>query len=127
MVHASDLRPLSVRGRYAYALACVERLCEAWEIDDPFIRDEVEAHWNVLDARLGCHWFDAHPFPRDEAELRAAMRGPAPPDDRLESLYHAFDEARQVFCGSCYAAASDGGSMRAALNVVGVLARWGVG
>ena len=126
VVHASDLRSLSVRGRYAYGLACVERLCGAWGIDDPFVRGEIDAHWGVLDIRLGCHWFDAHPFPQDESEMRAAMRAPGLSSDQLESLHHAFEEARQVFSSSCYAAASDGGSMRAALNVVGILARWGV-
>jgi hypothetical protein len=101
VLHASDLRPLSVRGRYAYARACVERLCEEWGIDDPFIRGQADARWGALDVRQACHWFEAHPLPRDETELRAAVTAPALSADRLESLYHAFDETRQVIGSSC--------------------------
>jgi hypothetical protein len=55
MVHARDLHHLSIRGRYAFGLACVEALCAAWAVDDPFVSDEIDAHWQAAEIRLACH------------------------------------------------------------------------
>jgi hypothetical protein len=126
MVHAIDLRPLSLRGRYAFALACIEHLCAAWAVDDPLVTAEVEAHWGALDARMACHWFDQHPFARSPEVFAAAVPPGRLSADQVDALHHALGEARMVVCGSCYAAASDEGSMQSVLNVVGVLSRWGV-
>lgn len=54
MTHAGDLRQLGIRGRYAYALACVEVLCRAWAVTDPYVLDEVAAHWLALEAQFAC-------------------------------------------------------------------------
>ena len=126
MVHASDLHHLSITGRYAYALACVKQLCAAWDIDDPYIHYEIEAHWQATEIPLACHWFDKHPFPHKIEEF-AAMLGPGRmSSDQMQAIYHALGETRMVICQSCYAAAGDTYSMESVLNVVGILARWGV-
>lgn len=126
MVHAGDLQHLSIRGRYAFGLACVEALCEAWAVDDPFVLDEIDAHWQAGEIRLACHWFEVHSFPRYAEDFVARLRPGRLSADRAQSLFHALDETRMVICGSCYAAASDSDSMKSVLNVAGVLARWGV-
>jgi hypothetical protein len=126
MVHDSDLRRLSMRGRYAYALACVERLCSAWSVADPYVLGEVAAHWEALEAKWACHWFDGHPLPRDVEEFAAKLTAGGLTADRVQSLHHALHEARLVIARSCYAAASDTDSMQSVLNVVGILARWAV-
>jgi hypothetical protein len=127
MVQAGDLRHLSITGRYAFGLACVEALCEAWAVDDPFVRGEIDAQWGAAEIRLACHWFDAHPFPRDGEAFAARLRPGRLSADRAAALFAAFRETRMVICGSCYAAADDAGSMGSILAVAGVLARWGVG
>jgi hypothetical protein len=126
VVHASDLAHLSLRGRYAFALACVEALCSAWEVDDPYIQGEIDAHWQAAQVELVCHWFDAHPFPWPVANFAARLRAGGLTVDRVQSLHHALCDTRFVLGGSCYAAADDPGSMQAVLDVVGILARWGV-
>ncbi len=125
MVHDSDLRLLSMRGRYAYALACAERLCTEWAVADPYILGEVAAHWQALDAKWACLWFDKHLLPRNVEEFAALTAGSLSVD-RIQSLHHALYEVQMVIGRSCYAAASDTDSMQSVLNVVGILARWGV-
>jgi hypothetical protein len=126
MVQAGDLRHLSITGRYAFGLACVEALCVAWGVDDPFVLGEIDAHWGAAEVRLACHWFDAHDFPRDAVAFAARMRPDALPADRVADLFDAFHETRMVICGSCYAAADDDGSMASTLAVTSVLTRRGV-
>jgi hypothetical protein len=126
MVHASDLRPLSITGRYAYALACIEQLCDAWDITDPFVWAEIDAHWQATEIKVACHWFDKHPVPRSPEEFRSRLRGETLSEDQVQALHHAFHEARMVCCGSCYAAPNEVQSMQSVLNVVGVLVRWGL-
>lgn len=126
MVQAGDLRHLSITGRYAFGLACVEALCAAWGVDDPFVLGEIDAHWGAAEIRLACHWFDAHPFPTGPEEFAARMRPGILLADRVADLFDVFHETRMVICGSCYAAANDDGSMSSVLAVVAVLARWGV-
>jgi hypothetical protein len=126
MVHASDLRSLSITGRYAYALACVERLCRAWNVDGAFVLAEIDAHWQLTEMKLGCHWLDKHPFPQCPGELEALLVGRQLTGDQVQALHHAFVEARYVYGGSCYCAANDDQSMRSVLNVVGVLVRWDI-
>jgi hypothetical protein len=125
MVQDSDLRLLSKNGRYAYALACIERLCGAWGVDDPFVQGEVAAHWRALEAKWPCEWLEEHLLPRDVAAFAARVGGPLSAD-QVQSLHHALDEARAVIGRSCYAAVSDTWSMQSVLNVVGILARWGI-
>src|SRR4051794_18310628 len=121
MVHASDLQHLSITGRYAFALACVERLCAEWAVDDRFVLTEIDAHWQATEIPLACHWFDQHPFPRHAKDFAGKVGSTHLSEDQIQSLYHALDEARMVVCRSCYAAASDNDSMQSVLNVVGVL------
>jgi hypothetical protein len=113
-------------GRYAYALACVERMRDAWAVTDPFLCSEVEAHWQALEAKWPCNWFEEHPFPRDVEDFAALLRPHALSADQVQSLHHAIDETRRVILRSCWAAASDTWSMQSVLSVVGVLARWGI-
>jgi hypothetical protein len=126
MIHASDLGHLSLRGRYAYALACVEALSAAWGVDDPYILAEIDAHWQAAEVELVCHWLDDHELPWPLSNFAARVRPGGLTADRVQSLYHALSSTRSVFDGSCWAAADDPGSMQAVLNVVGILARWGV-
>jgi hypothetical protein len=126
MVHDSDLRRLSITGRYAYALACVERVCAAWGVDHPYIRAEVDAHWQALEAKFPCSWFEAHLLPRDVEEFAAELGLHELSDDQVQGLHHLLDEARAVILRSCWCAASDTWSMQSVLNVAGVLARWGI-
>ncbi len=126
MAHASTFRELSIRGRYAFALVCVQRLCDSFGLGDGFVRQEIEAHWDMLAERYGCHWFDSHPYP-EQYEDFVSHAGPGRiDDDQMQSLFHALSATRWVICGSCYAALSDIGSMCSLLEVVGVLCRWGV-
>jgi hypothetical protein len=126
MVHASDLCHLSITGRYAFALACLEQLCAAWRVDDPFVLGEIDAHWQATEIPKVCRWFDTYPFPGRLEKFTAQLRPGGLSADQVQSLYHAFREARMVSCVSCYAANNDAGSMQALLNVVGVLLRWGI-
>jgi hypothetical protein len=125
-VHDSDLRQLSKNGRYAYALACVERLCDAWGVADPLVRGAVAAQWRAMEAQWPCLWLEEYPLPRDVPEFAASVGADTLSADQVQSLHHALDEARAVIGRSCYAAVSDTWSMQSVLNVVGILARWGV-
>jgi hypothetical protein len=127
MVHASDLRHLSITGRYAYALACIENLCAAWDIDEPFVLEEVNEHWQATEIPLACHWFDEHRFPHEIEDFANKLESAQLSSDQVQSLYHAFEEMRMVICRSCYAAAGDEYSMESVLNVAGILVRWSIG
>ena len=126
MVHDSDLRALSKNGRFAYALACVERLCDAWGIPEGEACAEVTAQWLAMEAEWPCLWLDGHRLPREVAEFAAELGDTSLSADQVQSLHHALCEARAVIGRSCYAAVSDIYSMQSVLNVVGILARWGV-
>ena len=126
MFQASDLRHLSLTGRFAYALACIDALCAAWAVDDPFVLAEIDAHWGAAEMSLACHWFDKHPFPRDAEEFGARLRPDRLTADQSAALFDAFWSAQDVICGSCYAAMNDEGSMDSVLTVAGVLTRRGV-
>lgn len=126
MIQASDLRPLSMRGRYAYALACVESLCTAWSVTDPHILGVVADHWQALEVKWACHWFEEHSLARDVESFAGGGTAGLLSGDQVQSLHHALHEVRLVIGRSCYAAASDTDSMESVLNVVGILARWGV-
>ena len=47
MAHASRFRELNTRGRYEVALACVHRRCDGFGLSDGFVRQEIEAHWDM--------------------------------------------------------------------------------
>ena len=126
MVQASDLRHLSLIGRYAFALACVEAVCAAWAVDDPFVLGEIDAHWEAAEMRFACHWFDTHDFPLDTEEFATRLRPGQLSADQAESLFEAFHETQMVICGSCYSAMKDDGSISSVLRVAGVLTRSGV-
>jgi hypothetical protein len=127
MIRASDLRPLSITGRYAYALTCVERLCAAWNIGDPYVRAEIDAHWQATEIKLACHWFDEHPFPRSPEQFRSRLSSVAErSDEQIQALHQAFYWARRVCLESCYCGLIDNQSLEPALRVARILARWGV-
>ncbi len=125
-MHDSDLRPLSKNGRYAYALACVERLCDAWGLADPFVRGTVAAQWQAMEAEWPCLWLNEHRLPLEVADFAAKLSFGAFSPDQVQSLHHALRERQDVIGRSCYAAVSDTASMQSVLNVVGILARCGV-
>src|SRR5205807_10381016 len=106
---------LSIIGRYAYALACIERLCAEWAIDDPFIREEIDSHWQASEMPLACHWFDKHPFPRKIEAFVAKLQPDRMSTDQVQALYDAYDDMRMVICRSCYAAWGDAYSMESVL------------
>jgi hypothetical protein len=126
MVHDSDLRTLSKNGRFAYALACVERLCDAWGVFEGKVRAGVAAQWLAMEAKWPCLWLEGHRLPREVADFAAGLGGASLSADQVQSLHHALWEAQAVIGRSCYEAVSDVYSMQSVLNVVGILARWGV-
>jgi hypothetical protein len=135
-MHASDVEPLNVIERYAFALACIERLCHSWGVvDEPFVRAVIDAHWTLTtkkvlsNSRVGYNWFDeTREFdPRTPEEFAARVRPGSLSADQVQALHHAIGELRALAGGDMYCQAESFRSLAPALNVAGILLRWGVG
>lgn len=136
-MHASDLEPLNIFERYAFTLACIERLCRAWEVmDEPFVAEMITAHWGLLSHRLLAGrlpdgkrfnwWSDTIRFFPKPCELETRVRHGSLSADQVHSLHHAINELRMVPSRDMYCQPESHRSAIYALNVVGILLQWGV-
>jgi hypothetical protein len=134
MIQAHDLEPLSIIGRYAFSLSCIEQLCQAWDIHDPFVWDMIDTHWTLTtklllnDGRTGYNWWDetddfAPPTP---VLLGSRIGSSFLSSDQIQSLFHGIYELRMLASADMYCQPESYRSMTHALNIVGILNRWGV-
>jgi hypothetical protein len=133
-MHAHDLEPLNVRGRYAFALTCIERLCNHWGATDPFISELIDVHWTLVaasllsDGRKGHDWFEETSAydKRTPAELAACLNKARLSAEQIQALHHAVYELRMLAGDDMYCEPESFRSLIHVLNVVGILLRWGV-
>ncbi len=131
---ALSLEPLNIVERYAFALACIERLCQSWAVTSPYLTRLIEAHWTLTtqrvlaDSRNEYDWFDeTREFAPDTPDELADRLGPGVLSViQAQALHHAVDELRGLASEDMYASPQSYLSMGHTLNVIGILLRWGV-
>jgi hypothetical protein len=130
MLHASDFEPISVRGRSAFALTCLEVLGQRWRIDAPYFHQLLGLLWEFTSRPLLVKWFDevretASPRRRDFA---SRLRDAAPHlgSDQVHAVRHALDELMALGGTDMYVEPQVGNTIGPALNVAGILIRWGL-
>src|SRR5437588_5870120 len=97
MIHAHDLEPLSIIGRYAFSLTCIELMCKSWNVRDLFVWDLIDAHWTLTtktalsDGRQGYDWWEeTDDFAPHTPELLGARLGATSlSGDQIQALHHA--------------------------------------
>ena len=136
-MHASDLEPLNIFERYAFALACIERLCDTWGVsEDPFVVEMIAAHWTLVgrhllagllpDGTRTSWWTEMREYALRPDELEVRLQPGSLSLDQVHSLYHALSELRRLPSRDMNAKPQVHGSAVHALNIVGILMRWGI-
>jgi len=129
-----DFERLNIIGRYAYALTCVEQLCRAWGVIDPFVWELIDVHWTLTgkqllsDGRRHYDWFAetrTHAL-RTPDDLAACLESQSLSGDQVQTLHHAVEELRLLGGSGMFCMPESYTSMSHLLNVVGMLVRWGV-
>jgi hypothetical protein len=130
MVHASDFEPISIRGRFAFALTCLEVIGEQWRIEAAYFHDLIGLLWEFTSRDLLVKWFDevrelTGPRRRDFPE-RLRVAAPHLSSDQVHAVQHAVNELVSLGGIDMYVEPQVWNTIGPTLNVAGILLRWGL-
>jgi hypothetical protein len=135
MLHASDFESISIRGRFAFALACLEALAAKWNVGGDYFGQLLALLWEftsrpmLASKRDGDWWRDFGALRGgkwDDLVGRIKADNPGLSSDQLHAIRHACEELYRLGGTDMYAQPQVWNSIPATLNVAGILIRWGV-
>ena len=129
MIHADNFEPLNIFGRYTYALVCIERLCQNWDVTDSFVLALLDAHWALMEINTSYDkWLEETSTYANLSPERLASQLEKTPlsSNQIQSLYHAIYELRELVDTDMYCQPESFRSMRHLMNVVNILLHWNI-
>ena len=129
MIHANNFESLNIFGRYAYALVCIERLCQNWKIKDSFVLVLLNTHWALIERNTSYdEWLEETSVYTNLSPERLALQldEKSLSSNQIQSLYHVIYELRELVDTDMYCQPESFRSMRHLMNVVNILLHWNI-
>ncbi len=105
MTTASDFDPIGIRGRYAFGVACLARVCAAWRCSTPALDQLFTTLWAYISADHPAVWEAATTLIRscEPARFAQLLALADQEPERIQALHHLVNEICDIGSVDLYA------------------------